>query len=101
MRGKRSTHRAIRPASRRVLVEALERRVLFDGTAFTWTGGPGDWNDPSHWSHAPPPPPEGDRSLPNGLDWVTIPASAGTVTISSNAVARKVTTAAELRIMQG
>ena len=63
------------------VLEALERRTLLTGVTFNWLGGPGNWNDPSHWSHSPPPSPETDRSLPSGEDTVGIGAGAGTVTI--------------------
>src|SRR5689334_17996808 len=74
--------RLSRPCS--AVVEALERRTLLTGVAFNWIGGAGNWNDPSHWSHSPPPLPDADRSLPNLEDIVSIGSGAGTVTIPGN-----------------
>jgi fibronectin-binding autotransporter adhesin len=73
----RSVHRG-RPA----VAQPLESRRLL--AAVAWTGGAGNWNDPTQWSAG---------AVPGSGDDVTVPAGA-TVTVSDGESAGTLTTAA-------
>lgn len=70
--------RSSRPIDRRPsLIEGLERRLHLVTHEWNWVAGPGDWGNRANWSTDAPIA----QTAPDFDDTVTIPASAGTVTV--------------------
>lgn len=91
----RRSHKFARSAGRRPsLIEGLESRLHLVTHAWNWVAGPGNWGNRANWSTNAPI----TQTAPDFDDTVSIPVSAGTVTVG-DASFKTATIDADVRIL--